>query len=308
LTLPSLRGELAAASGPLGVTGVPNARVYADVQTAAWLADEAGPDTVDGWRQSQVAPDRPAAIDPEDLWALGAELGYPAEIGWSSPGSEDRIDVLFVPRGADSQRPSLPLETLSDRPRPWATYANDPSRAARTRHLVPQLRSYLEDRLPDYMKPSTYVVLDALPLTPNGKVDRRALPAPDAARPELDAAYVAPRTPAEETLAKLWAEVLGLDRVGARDNFFEMGGHSLLATRLIARVRDAFQVDLPLRSLFEAPTPAALAIVVADLQADQDQDRQVLEALLSEIEGMSTDDALEALARESRSDVPGRSA
>jgi hypothetical protein len=101
---------------------------------------------------------------------------------------------------------------------------------------------------------------------------------------------------------------LGLDRVGARDNFFEMGGHSLLATRLIARVRDAFQVDLPLRSLFEAPTPAALAIVVTELQADQDQDRQMLEALLSEIEGMSQDDAREALARESRRDASETSA
>lgn len=99
------------------------------------------------------------------------------------------------------------------------------------------------------MVPSAFVVLEALPLTPNGKVDRRALPVPEG-RPEI-AGYVAPRTPVEEVLASIWAEVLGLDRVGIHDNFFELGGHSLLATRIVARVRDSLAVELPLRALFE---------------------------------------------------------
>jgi amino acid adenylation domain-containing protein len=108
------------------------------------------------------------------------------------------------------------------------------------------------------MMPSAFVVLDKLPRTPNGKVDRRALPVPDKARPELEETFVAPRTPIDEVLAGIWAEVLGLDKVGVQDNFFELGGHSLLATQVISRVRDAFSVELSLYSLFEAPTISSL--------------------------------------------------
>ncbi|HEY0601456.1 MAG TPA: phosphopantetheine-binding protein, partial [Herpetosiphonaceae bacterium] len=114
------------------------------------------------------------------------------------------------------------------------------------------LRSFLQDRLPEYMIPSAFVVLPDLPLTPNGKVDRRALPAPDTNRTLLDTTFVAPRTPLEENLAAIWAEVLHLERVGVHDNFSVLGGHSLLATQLISRVRESFEVELPLRSLFEA--------------------------------------------------------
>src|SRR5205807_6017894 len=102
---------------------------------------------------------------------------------------------------------------------------------------------------------------DELPPTPNGKVDRKALPAP-AGRPET-AEYVAPRTPLEETLAGIWCEVLKLERVGVHDDFFELGGHSLLAMRLIARIRESFEVDMPLRSLFEAPTIAGIIDALA---------------------------------------------
>ena len=100
-----------------------------------------------------------------------------------------------------------------------------------------ELRSFLKQKLPEYMVPSAFVFLDTLPLTPNGKVDRKALPAPDQNRPEAEESYVAPRTPVEELLAEIWAEVLKLDKVGVHDNFFELGGHSLLATQVISRVR-----------------------------------------------------------------------
>jgi amino acid adenylation domain-containing protein len=118
---------------------------------------------------------------------------------------------------------------------------------------VDVLRGHLKQSLPDYMVPSAFVMLEALPLSPNGKIDRKALPAPEqgaVARSE----YVAPRTPTEEVLASIWGEVLKLDRVGIEDNFFELGGHSLLAVRVMARVRDALEMELPLRVLFEAPT------------------------------------------------------
>ncbi len=136
-----------------------------------------------------------------------------------------------------------------------------------------ELREHLRERLPGYMTPSFFVFLDALPLTPNGKVDRKALPAPGAAiRAEgegVRAAQASPRTPVEEVLCGVWAEVLGVGRVGVEDNFFESGGHSLLATQAVARIRNAFGIELPLRSLFERPTPRALAVEVESLLADE---------------------------------------
>jgi len=122
-----------------------------------------------------------------------------------------------------------------------------------------ELRNYLAEKLPEYMLPTTIVWLSALPLTSNGKVDRRALPAPDSSRPNLDQAYVAPRTPVEETLAAIWSQVLGVEKIGVQDNFFELGGHSLLATQVVSRVREAFQVEVPLPTLIQTPTINGLA-------------------------------------------------
>jgi amino acid adenylation domain-containing protein len=144
---------------------------------------------------------------------------------------------------------------------------NNTSNKQLVAYIVPQtevapslsaLRHFLKQKLPDYMIPAAFVMLDNLPLTPNGKVDRRALPSPEL-RPELSLTFVAPRTPIEEMLANIWACVLGIEQVGVHDNFFELGGHSLLAAQIISRVRDTMSVELPLRSLFEAPTVASLA-------------------------------------------------
>jgi amino acid adenylation domain-containing protein/non-ribosomal peptide synthase protein (TIGR01720 family) len=123
---------------------------------------------------------------------------------------------------------------------------------------VEALRAHVQKHLPGYMVPSAFVALEALPLTPNGKVDRKALPAPDLGSAAREG-YMAPRTATEQSLAGLFAEVLGLERVGLRGHFFELGGHSLLATQLVSRVRSTFDVELPLRALFEAPRLAELA-------------------------------------------------
>jgi len=125
-----------------------------------------------------------------------------------------------------------------------------------------ELREHLGQRLPGYMLPSVFVKLDVLPLTPNGKVDRRALPAPDQAQIEMGNEYVPPQTPTEEVLAGIWANILQVDRVGIHDNFFELGGHSLFATQVVSRIRDSFQINLPLHSIFEAPTIAEISEVV----------------------------------------------
>ena len=125
--------------------------------------------------------------------------------------------------------------------------------------LLTELKGYLQKKLPAYMVPSTFTLLDEMPLTPNGKVNRKALPAPDPSGFRAENAYAEPRTPVEEQLVEIWEEVLGLERVGIHDNFFELGGHSLLATRVVSRVRKVFQVELPLLSLFEEPTIAGLS-------------------------------------------------
>jgi amino acid adenylation domain-containing protein len=122
-----------------------------------------------------------------------------------------------------------------------------------------ELRSFLKERLPEYMIPSAFVLLDALPLTPNGKIDRQSLPLPEAARSAQDDAFVAPRTPIEEVLAGIWSDVLQLEQVDVHTSFFDLGGNSLQGTQIVARMRETFKVELPLRSLFEAPTVAGLA-------------------------------------------------
>ena len=124
---------------------------------------------------------------------------------------------------------------------------------------VASLRSWLRGRLPEFMVPGACVFLEQFPLTPNGKINRGALPAPANERPDLEKEFEAPRTPLEDLVAGLWAEVLGIEQIGVQDNFFELGGHSLLATQVISRVRTTLGVDLPLRVMFESPTVAGLA-------------------------------------------------
>ncbi|BAY08030.1 non-ribosomal peptide synthetase [Calothrix sp. NIES-2098] len=127
------------------------------------------------------------------------------------------------------------------------------------RTITTNLRQFLKQKLPDYMVPSNFVILEALPLTPNGKVDRRSLPAPDRTIRNLESDFISPRTQVEEAIAKIWLDVLRLEQISVYDNFFEIGGHSLLATQVISRVRDTYQLDLPLRQLFDAPTIASFA-------------------------------------------------
>ncbi len=146
-----------------------------------------------------------------------------------------------------------------------------------------ELRGYLKETLPEYMIPAAFVPLGELPLTPNGKVDRRALPAPEQTRRAMDETYIAPRTPVEETLAQIWTDVLGVERVGIYDNFFSAGGHSLLMTQVVSRIRETFGVELPMQSFFQEPMVADLAIKITQMRAAQKGDDE-LSRLLAELE------------------------
>jgi amino acid adenylation domain-containing protein len=131
--------------------------------------------------------------------------------------------------------------------------------AADARPGAAELRSFVQDKLPEVMVPSAFVFLESLPLTPNGKVDRKALPAPETRRPELETAYLAPLDDLEKNIAKIWQELLRVEKVGRRDNFFDLGGNSLLLVQAQARIRDALAFDLPIVKLFQHPTVQSLA-------------------------------------------------
>jgi acyl carrier protein len=160
-----------------------------------------------------------------------------------------------------------------------------------------ELRRHLKERLPDYMVPTAFVVMEELPLTPNGKVDRRALPAPDRAAQSSAIAFVAPRSPEEAMMANIWAEVLHIEQVGVNHNFFELGGHSLLATQLVSRIGKSFNVELPLRTVFESPTVAELSAVVLQKQLDE-LGSEVLAQMSDEIMNLSEEELTALLESE----------
>ena len=153
-----------------------------------------------------------------------------------------------------------------------------------------QLRTYLKARLPDYMVPSVFVVLDSFPLTPNGKVDRKALPEPKNSRVALAQAYTAPRNSVEAIIARVWSEILGVKTIGVHDNFFDLGGHSLKATQVVSRLRAELRSEIPLRHLFEFTTIAELAAVI-DSKTIRQLNSDKLDRLMSEIEAMSEEEA-----------------
>jgi len=161
-----------------------------------------------------------------------------------------------------------------------------------------EVRSFLRGKLPDYMIPSAFVVLEAMPLTPSGKIDRQALPDPESFRPDLGTPYVQPRTLVEGDLANIWADVLALAQVGVHDNFLDLGGHSLAASRMIARVIQTYQLEIPIKALFDAPTVAEMASLITQNQANPASEAE-LEHMLREVEGMTEEEVQKQLVRES---------
>ncbi|HEX8706907.1 MAG TPA: amino acid adenylation domain-containing protein [Pyrinomonadaceae bacterium] len=152
------------------------------------------------------------------------------------------------------------------------------------------LREFLKEKLPEYMIPSAFVVLDKLPLTPHRKVDYRALPAPEQLLRVSSESFVAPRMPMEEALCRIWSEVLKVERIGINDNFFELGGHSVTAVQVMARVLESFQVEIPLRRFFELPTVAELAVAIVEAEVARAGGEETAR-LLAELEQLSEDEA-----------------
>ncbi|MEH2448289.1 MAG: amino acid adenylation domain-containing protein [Nostoc sp.] len=201
----------------------------------------------------------------ETLLSQNPEVQQAVVLVQESQPDNKRLIAYIVPNLQSQNIDELGLgtpsydEQISQWKSVWDFYANNPLKAKLTRDLVPQLRRFLQEKLPEYMVPSAFVMLEALPLTPNGKVDRRSLVASGLTQVELEEIFVAPSTPVEEILAGIWADVLDLAQVDIHDNFFELGGHSLVATRVISQIQKVFQVKLPLHRLFDKPTVAKLA-------------------------------------------------
>ncbi|WP_399120769.1 amino acid adenylation domain-containing protein [Streptomyces sp. KM273126] len=233
----------------LRVRRIPDARTADDLAAVRWV------DAGTAQRQAAGRPSGPVAagVEPEDLHALGEAHGYRVLTTWSDePGF---FDAVFV-RATEPRRTAGLHRPRADRG--TAPYANTPTARRGDGALVRRLREDLGQRLPGYMVPAAFVVLPRLPMNDNGKLDARALP--DAEPAVALSEGRGPRTPVEEVLCRLFAEVLGLPRTGAEDDFFDLGGHSLLATRLISRARTELGAELAIRDLFEAPTPEALAL------------------------------------------------
>lgn len=250
----------------LSVLKIPNARVIAAVKTAEWLTAGTDAPQTAGEMRFGLQQLGELGIEPEDWWKLAAELPYTVNVSWSNTDASC-YDVIFQHQSATKNVDLLPLQQVSVHP---GDYANNPLNTQFARHIISQLQTYLEQNLPEYMIPSAFMVLEALPLTSSGKVNRRALPAADWGKPRAEGSS-ALRSPIEQKLAIIWAELLGLKSVGIHDNFFQLGGHSLLATQLTSRIRDVFGVELPLRNVFESPTLAQLAQIIEDLQSRQQQ-------------------------------------
>ena len=159
-----------------------------------------------------------------------------------------------------------------------------------------ELRNFLRTRLLEHMIPSAFVLLDEMPLTPNGKINRRALPAPEVLRPEIEQRYIAPRNDIEVTLVELWQEVLGINPIGVSDNFFDVGGHSLKATRLLSKVHSIFRTQLPLSVVFEATTVEALACALVEHEAKPGQTAKIAR-VLQRIKSISSSDLKDELKR-----------
>ncbi|NEO42625.1 MAG: amino acid adenylation domain-containing protein [Moorea sp. SIOASIH] len=247
-------------------SGLVNGRVANDVELVEWLSQPESKQNVQQLRQF-LQEKRVNGIDPERLHQLSSDNGYSLELCWSAQGGPELMDGVFVRSELAKEGIVLtPLTQKSVVASNWNNYGNNPLSSQFRKELIPQLREYLQSRLPEYMVPSGLMVLSQLPLTPNGKVDRKALPVPDMAS-SVSTEYVAPQTETQKVLAEIWAEVLGIEKVGIHDNFFDLGGHSLMATQVVSRVRQGLSVELSVSKLFENPTIKQLG---ADIDAIDD--------------------------------------
>ncbi len=254
----------------LKIARIPNARVVTELKTLELLATADEGIKVEQLREKLTQISSESGIDPQDFWVMAQSNSYTVKISWSDNSNDGCYSVVFCQKitadNSEQKNQEIVINTPVT-PASWSVYANQPLQQKQELEIISQLRSFAQSKLPGYMLPQFFVPLPAFPLTPNGKIDRRALPKP--AYQALQTDFVAPQTQTELTLAKIWSVVLQVENVGIHDNFFELGGNSLLTTKLMLEIRSAFQIDFPLRLLFESPTIASFAVYLDKIvQAD----------------------------------------
>ena len=232
----------------LMISGIPDARLSEETRLTTLLAQ--CPTLYVGEARKDIAGAQ-NGIEIDDINRLAETADWSVQTISNTPGY---ITAWLIPPGCNAVN-ALAISG-SD------SVCNDPMEGRLQRSLIPELKDSLRQYLPEYMVPGIYSILDEFPLTPNGKIDRKALPAPEG---QITQSYVPPDTDTEKSLVSIWEEVLNAGQVGIDDDFFDLGGHSLLATQLISRVREAFNINLPLNTLFETPTVKGIADAVDTL-------------------------------------------
>ena len=251
-----------AAGGEFALRNVQNARLTRDNRLLELLRCAPSGRTVYELRAALDASVQDG-LDPDAVVRLGEEYGYRVEIGWDVLDSAGGFDARFL-RDAERTAPSdaaapEPASALATSPEAFRRLANDPLGARYRRLLATELRATLRTQLPEYMVPSSVVLLDAMPLGPSGKIDRLALERSEEVAVERGAPYEAPRSELEQRIATIWQEVLRVETIGLDDNFFDLGGHSLLVIQMRERIRASWGIDLPVTVFFQFPSIRALA-------------------------------------------------
>jgi amino acid adenylation domain-containing protein/non-ribosomal peptide synthase protein (TIGR01720 family) len=257
-----LAAVLAREPEPFVLRGVPNARTATAAATDALLRTSDCPATA---AEIRARIEHTEGIDPEELRALTEKHGHHVTVSWSGAATDGRFDAFF--------NAAPPIEVGA--PTPIIELTNDPLRARRSNRLGEVLRSHLAATLPEHLVPAAFVVLPELPLTPNGKLNRSALPDPYLQLAGNPADGVAPRTPQEEALARIWSQVLSLSRIGVHDNFFTLGGDSIQGIQVVTLARDA-GLRITLRMIFLHPTVAELASVANSVVAVEPEQGNVI--------------------------------
>ncbi|MCB1852795.1 MAG: sulfotransferase, partial [Gammaproteobacteria bacterium] len=243
--------------------GVPNTRVAMDFAVIDWLNSGSDDDTLAELPGEAGPARRDTAVAPEQIWQLAEEQGYSAIITPSVATPADRLDILMERKsayaaGVDTDPASMvPMDLQALRAKRWPDgFSNNPLHARIAARGIPQWRAHLSIKLPPYMQPSAFVVVDRFPLTSNGKIDRQALPPPAFDRGQLESDYVAPRNAAERVLIDMWQSLLGVEGIGVNDSFFELGGDSIRAMKFINELQARIKHSVYVIAIFTAPTVA----------------------------------------------------
>ncbi len=276
------------------IHGIPNARVMGDVIADQWIQDSPQHITAAELElrlNNQLAALSSAAapVTPAELYQLAEDTGYRLQLGWDNEAL-DQLNGLLYPR--DSRPPQASNRPHVQQPLNWSSFTNAPLKQREQQRATAVWRQALHERLPEYMVPSAFVLLDRLPRTLQGKVDKQALPPPPADRPDWAGTYVAPRCEAERVLVEVWEELLDVRPIGIEDNFFELGGHSMLAVRMVSAVQERLDKNLPLAALFKSPTIEQLAEILMNPNASGKANSLVRLGTASESDLTTTSPAL----------------